>query len=287
MADVADEHQTLLQAAAEGIGVMFSSGDDGDEVANTGTRQADYPASDPLGHRGRRHGAGRRRKDNGYGFEQGWGTGKSTLDQRRLDPSLAGLPLRRWRRHEPAVRPAVLPEGRRPGRRSPTTSARAPHRAVPDVAMVGDPNTGFLVGQSQTFPDGTVKYSEYRIGGTSLSSPAVRRRHRRRQPGRTAARSASSTRSSTPWPAPRRSATSTTAARSPTAWSASTTSTASTQGRPGHVAADAQPDRHASTPARATTTSPASAAPTAPASSTASAVPTCTGTDRGSRTDRT
>ena len=37
--------------------------------------------------------------------------------------------------------------------------------------MVGDPNTGFLVGQSQTFPDGTVKYSEYRIGGTSLSCP--------------------------------------------------------------------------------------------------------------------
>jgi subtilase family serine protease len=28
-----------------------------------------------------------------------------------------------------------------------------------------------LVGQTQTFPDGTVKYSEYRIGGTSLSSP--------------------------------------------------------------------------------------------------------------------
>ena len=37
--------------------------------------------------------------------------------------------------------------------------------------MVGDPSTGFLVGQSQTFPDGTVRYSEYRIGGTSLSCP--------------------------------------------------------------------------------------------------------------------
>ena len=48
---------------------------------------------------------------------------------------------------------------------------QGPHRAVPDVAMLGDPNTGFLVGQSQTFPDGTVRYSEYRIGGTSLSCP--------------------------------------------------------------------------------------------------------------------
>jgi subtilase family serine protease len=30
-----------------------------------------------------------------------------------------------------------------------------------------------LVGQTQTFPDGTVKYGEYRIGGTSLSSPLM------------------------------------------------------------------------------------------------------------------
>ena len=37
--------------------------------------------------------------------------------------------------------------------------------------MVGDPNTGFLVGETQTFPNGKAKYSEYRIGGTSLSSP--------------------------------------------------------------------------------------------------------------------
>ena len=36
--------------------------------------------------------------------------------------------------------------------------------------MVGDPNTGFLVGQTQTFPEG-VSYDEYRIGGTSLSAP--------------------------------------------------------------------------------------------------------------------
>ena len=44
-------------------------------------------------------------------------------------------------------------------------------RAVPDVAMVGDPNTGFLIGQTQTFPDGHSAYSEFRLGGTSLSSP--------------------------------------------------------------------------------------------------------------------
>jgi subtilase family serine protease len=43
-------------------------------------------------------------------------------------------------------------------------------RGVPDVAVLGDPQTGFLVGQTQTFPDGQY-YDEYRLGGTSLSSP--------------------------------------------------------------------------------------------------------------------
>jgi subtilase family serine protease len=43
-------------------------------------------------------------------------------------------------------------------------------RAVPDVATLGDPQTGLLVGQTQAFPDGNY-YDEFRIGGTSLSSP--------------------------------------------------------------------------------------------------------------------
>jgi len=42
---------------------------------------------------------------------------------------------------------------------------------VPDVSLDGDPGTGMLIGQTQTFPDGSKRYSEYRLGGTSLSSP--------------------------------------------------------------------------------------------------------------------
>jgi hypothetical protein len=38
--------------------------------------------------------------------------------------------------------------------------------------MPGDPNTGFLVGETQVFPDGTY-WDQYRIGGTSLSSPLL------------------------------------------------------------------------------------------------------------------
>jgi subtilase family serine protease len=52
-------------------------------------------------------------------------------------------------------------------------------RTTPDISMVGDPNTGMLVGQTQYFPDGscpgggTVCYGEFRLGGTSLSSPLL------------------------------------------------------------------------------------------------------------------
>ena len=44
------------------------------------------------------------------------------------------------------------------------------NRVVPDISMEGDPSTGMLVGETQAFADGTY-YDEYRIGGTSLSSP--------------------------------------------------------------------------------------------------------------------
>jgi subtilase family serine protease len=43
-------------------------------------------------------------------------------------------------------------------------------RGVPDVAALADPQTGLLIGQTQTFPNG-VFYDEYRVGGTSLASP--------------------------------------------------------------------------------------------------------------------
>jgi subtilase family serine protease len=49
---------------------------------------------------------------------------------------------------------------------------KTPMRAVPDISAAGDPNTGFEVGETQVFPDGTY-WDQYRIGGTSLSSPLI------------------------------------------------------------------------------------------------------------------
>ena len=45
-------------------------------------------------------------------------------------------------------------------------------RAVPDISALADPNTGFLVGQTQSCPNGTY-FDEHRIGGTSLSAPLM------------------------------------------------------------------------------------------------------------------
>lgn len=161
-------HQSAVQAAAQGISLIYSSGDSGDEIAATGTRQTDEPASDPLvtAVGGTALAVS---SDTSYAFEQGWGTGKTSLVDGAWSPTApaylygggGGTSLRV---KQPAYQQGVVPN-------SISHHFGATKRAVPDVAMVGDPNTGFLVGQRQTFPDGSVRYSEYRIGGTSLAAP--------------------------------------------------------------------------------------------------------------------
>jgi len=156
---IAAYEQAFLQGAAEGISYMFSSGDDGDELASTGTVQTDYPASEPyvtavggtataIDRRGR------------LAWETGWGTEKYSLssDGTSWDPlgflygagggesALFG---------QPDYQAGITPAGA---------------RGVPDAALDADPTTGMLVGETQIFPDG-VYYDQYRIGGTSLASP--------------------------------------------------------------------------------------------------------------------
>ncbi|MDX6238095.1 MAG: hypothetical protein QOG10_2910 [Kribbellaceae bacterium] len=169
-------NDTLVQAAATGIGVYFSSGDSGD---NTGGNPAkarsatpDWPAVSPwvtaVGGTALAVDA-----DGYYLFETGWETGRSNL----VNGVWAPMPPGRYTNGsgggtsrtftQPSYQAGVVPDsiatanGARP----------RPMRSVPDVAAIGDPNTGFLIGQTQAFPDGTSKYSEYRVGGTSLSSP--------------------------------------------------------------------------------------------------------------------
>jgi subtilase family serine protease len=165
------QEQTIIQGVLEGIGIYFSSGDNSDESLVVGYTTPDWPASSPfvtaVGGTSLAVGAG-----NNYLFETGWGTTKSTWTGSAWSPTPPG----NWIYGsgggvsrlfaEPAYQQGVVPQ-------SVFTAQGRTGRAVPDIAAVGDPNTGYLIGQTQTFPDGTVKYSEYRIGGTSLSSPLV------------------------------------------------------------------------------------------------------------------
>jgi len=104
-------------------------------------------------------------------FELGWETGRSSLTTSGGAPAWTA-PSYQYGSGGGTSRLFVQPEYQR-GVVPDSIALRyggAAMRAVPDVSAVGDPNTGMLVGQTQTFPDG-VYYDEYRIGGTSLSSP--------------------------------------------------------------------------------------------------------------------
>lgn len=165
---------TILQGAAEGIGIYFSSGDDSDESHTVGYATVDWPASSPyvtaVGGTSLAVGAA-----NEYLFETGWGTSRSRWNTTCAPaPAWCPPPPGVWVYGsgggvsrlfpEPWYQQGIVPD-------SVFAAQGRVGRAVPDIAAVGDPSTGFLIGQTQTFPDGTTRYSEYRIGGTSLSSP--------------------------------------------------------------------------------------------------------------------
>ncbi len=163
--------QIFVQAALEGIGVYYSSGDNGDGSAlNNGVPTAEAPANSPwvtaVG--GTSLGVDAKGKRL---FETGWSTSKSILTDSAWSPALPGnyvygagggtsqVFTQPW--YQRTVVPVSLS----------TRYSDYYARVIPDVAAIGDPNTGFLIGETQTFPDGSTKYSEYRIGGTSLASP--------------------------------------------------------------------------------------------------------------------
>jgi subtilase family serine protease len=161
-----------LEAALTGQTVSFSTGDDGDYTSggtDLASKTAGFPADSPyvvaaggssiaIGKSGKRTGewgwqnAYSQLADNGTKwhapvYSSGGGGGQSQLYA------------------EPFYQKGVVPSKVADYYGSPT-------RVVPDISMAGDPNTGFEVGETQEFPDGTY-WDQYRIGGTSLSSPLL------------------------------------------------------------------------------------------------------------------
>lgn len=163
--------QVFQLGAVEGIGFYFSSGDAGDNVASTGTKQVDTPANSAwvtaVGGTSLAVGQG-----NTYQFETGWGTERGVLS---ADGTSWGTPSYTSGAGggtsatvpQPSYQQGVVPDALA------KLNGATPMRVTPDIAAVADPNTGFLVGQTQTFPDGSLQYGEYRIGGTSLASPVI------------------------------------------------------------------------------------------------------------------
>jgi subtilase family serine protease len=160
------------QAKAQGIAVLFASGDDGDNVAATGKLSAGFPDSSPLvtsvggtslaiGDSGQRL------------FETGWGSGEQTwsgsqwMGQTPFGDFLYGAGGGVSHIYDrPAYQSGVVPDG--------YGSWKGSYRRVePDVALVADPQTGVVFTQSWSTPSGGTVVKDSWIGGTSLATPIM------------------------------------------------------------------------------------------------------------------
>ncbi|MEX0427359.1 protease pro-enzyme activation domain-containing protein [Nocardioides sp. DS6] len=157
-----------LEAALTGITVSFSSGDSGDHTAggtNPSAKTAEFPSDVPYvtGVGGTSLEVGKKGQWLG---EYGWQSAYAPLDGSQWGAftySSGGGGGVSQIFSEPFYQRGVVPT-------SLSGRGSSAMRVVPDVSLVGDPNTGMEVGETQVFPDGTY-YDTYRIGGTSLSSP--------------------------------------------------------------------------------------------------------------------
>ncbi|MEV5876669.1 S53 family peptidase [Streptomyces sp. NPDC052101] len=172
--DLAAAYDQVFQlGAVQGIGFYFSSGDDGDQVAKSGTKQVDTPANSAwvtaVGGTSLAVGKG-----DTYEWETGWGTEKATLsaDGKSWTNFPGAFTSGAGGGTSKTVAQPYYQKGIVPDALAKANNATG-NRVVPDIAAIADPNTGFLVGQTQTFPDGSQQYSEYRIGGTSLAAPVI------------------------------------------------------------------------------------------------------------------
>ena len=172
--DVQGYENQHLQAIAEGIGLYFSSGDNGDVAALTGTPQPSYDASSPyvtsVG--GSTLGIA---KNGSVALETGWGSARDEIVKDTTTGSLSYVdPLPGAFRFgagggtslyfsQPWYQQGVVPGSLARGM-----------RVSPDVSADADPYTGELIGIRPIIDDATLAtgpYMQDTYGGTSLASP--------------------------------------------------------------------------------------------------------------------
>ncbi len=203
--------QALMAGAAQGITVLFSSGDDGDLSAPNGVATGSWPATSSYA-----TGVGGTSlaltHADGSKSEYGWGTYRDYLAGALVNSagsvtttglvtaSALGYTFDAFAFYSGSGGGISLLEAQPTWQASVVPSALATtlnlasgqaiaeptaQRVSPDVAMVGDPYTGYLYGETFTIAgnpisdsgctpiSATQEYCEDSIGGTSLSSPLM------------------------------------------------------------------------------------------------------------------
>jgi subtilase family serine protease len=159
------------QAAVQGTGVYFASGDDGDNRAVTGARSAGFPDSSPwvtsVG------GTSLAVGPNGqYLWEAGWGTTTTDWKHDHWQPAAPGPFL--YGAGGGASHVFAMP-GYQAAEVPPADAMwnGKLRRVEPDLALVADPQTGVTFSQTYVMPSGRRRIIDSWIGGTSLSAPLL------------------------------------------------------------------------------------------------------------------
>jgi subtilase family serine protease len=197
---IAAENQFFMQAAAEGISILFSSGDDGDVAAANGIASGSWEATSPYV-----TGVGGTSlalfDASGDKLEWGWGDSRAFLNDatvaangKTIATSGLALPFAFYSGSGGGPSLVMLApsyQANVPYNLSGYTTLssgalvplEAPHRVTPDISMDADPYTGFIYGETYQITGDPIldfgckkitkvnEYCEEDIGGTSLSSP--------------------------------------------------------------------------------------------------------------------
>lgn len=159
------------QAAGTGISLLFAAGDLGDGAYTGGQPSTVFPASEPMatavGATSLLLGRGGR-----YVRELAWGKSQHYLEdgvwEEDLPATYRGTGGGTSTVHDqPAYQKGVVPGALA------ERSGGGLGRTVPDLAVMGDAETGMAIGYTMTFPDGSRRYAERRIASSTASTALV------------------------------------------------------------------------------------------------------------------
>jgi subtilase family serine protease len=163
--------EVAQQAASTGISLLFAAGDTGDGAFTGAQPSAVYPATEPLatavGATSLIVGRGGR-----YVRELAWGKAQYVLEDGAWEDDLPATyrgtgggtsTVHDQPSYQRGVVPASLAE------RPDGTAGRT----VPDLAVMGDAETGMAIGYTMHFPDGTNRYAERRVASSTASTALV------------------------------------------------------------------------------------------------------------------